>query len=231
MKRFYKEAASVAVDGGHAVHLDGRPVRTPARAPLTVPTLALGQAIAAEWQAQGETIDPRAMPMTGFANAAIDQVAPNAKIFAAGIARYGESDLLCYRADGPDSLVQRQAEAWDPLLDWARDRYDIAFRVTSGILPVSQPLETIARLDHAVATLDPFLLAGLSTIVTLGGSLVCGLALVERAADPDHIWAATELDELWQAEQWGEDSQAAARRAQRRADFDAAVGFCALVEG
>jgi chaperone required for assembly of F1-ATPase len=127
--------------------------------------------------------------------------------------------------------VQRQAEAWDPLLDWARDRYDIAFRVTSGILPVSQPLETIARLDHAVATLDPFLLAGLSTIVTLGGSLVCGLALVERAADPDHIWAATELDELWQAEQWGEDSQAAARRAQRRADFDAAVGFCALVEG
>ncbi len=228
MKRFYKEAIAVPVDGGFAVHLDGRPVRTPAHALLTLPTAAMGDAVAAEWTAQGEEIDPRAMTATGFANAAIDQIAPNHGSFAAGIARYGEGDLLCYRADSPAPLVARQTVEWDPLLDWARDRYDIAFRVTTGILPVAQPDETIARLHAVVAALDPFLLAGLSTLVSIGGSLVCGLALVEGGFVPDTIWQATELDELWQAELWGEDDQAATHRAQRRAEFDSAVAFCRL---
>ena len=228
MKRFYKEAIAIPVEGGFAVHLDGRPVRTPARALLTLPTAPMGDAVAAEWAAQGEDIDPSAMTATGFANAAIDQIAPNHGSFAAGVARYGEGDLLCYRADSPTPLVARQTVEWDPLLDWARDRYDIAFRVTTGILPVAQPDETIARLHAVVAALDPFLLAGLSTLVSIGGSLVCGLALVEGGFAPDTIWQATELDELWQAELWGEDDQAAAHRAQRRAEFDSAVAFCRL---
>lgn len=228
MKRFYKDAVAVPVEGGFTVHLDGRPVRTPARALLTLPTAAMGEAVAAEWTAQGEDIDPRAMTATGFANAAIDQIAPNHASFAAGVARYGEGDLLCYRADSPTPLVARQTVEWDPLLDWARDRYDIAFRVTTGILPVAQPDETIARLHAVVAALDPFLLAGLYTLVSIGGSLVCGLALVEGGLAPDTIWRATELDELWQAELWGEDDQAATHRALRRAEFDSAVAFCRL---
>lgn len=231
MKRFYKDATLVPVEGGHGVHLDGRPVRTPARAMLLLPTQALGEAVVAEWRGQGDTIDPRSMTATGLANAAIDQIASDAAGFAAGIARYGESDLLCYRAEAPAGLVQRQADAWEPLLDWARHRYDIAFRVTHGILPVPQPAETLVRLNHAVAVLDPFLLAGLATLVSIGGSLVCGLALIEGAADAESIWRATELDELWQAELWGEDAQAAAHRTLRRAEFDAAVAFCRMVRG
>lgn len=229
MKRFYKDVAAVVIEGGHAVHLDGRPVRTPARAPLLLPTLALTEAVVAEWREQGETIDPRSMAYTGLANAAIDQIAPDPSPFAAGVARYGESDLLCYRAEAPAALVERQARLWDPLLAWAGERYDITFRVTQGVLPVEQPAETVARLGRAVAAFDPFLLAGLSTLVSLGGSLVCGLALVEGAADAESIWAATELDEYWQVEQWGDDSQAAVQRALRHAEFDAAAAFCRMV--
>ena len=120
MKRFYKDVTIVAESDGHAIRLDDRPVRTPARALLTLPTLALAQAVAEEWRAQGDTVDPASMPFTGLANAAIDHIVPNRAQFAAGIARYGESDLLCYRAHSPETLVARQAAAWDPLLDWAR---------------------------------------------------------------------------------------------------------------
>ncbi|WP_336964485.1 ATP12 family chaperone protein [Sphingobium aquiterrae] len=229
MKRFYKDVAMVAEAGGHGIVLDGRPLRTPARAPLLVPHPGLAEAIVAEWAGQGEEIDPRTMPMTGLANAAIDQVSPNAAAFAQGIAAYGESDLLCYRADGPAALVERQAALWDPLLDWAQARYDIAFRVTAGIIHVAQPPETLARLAATVAALDAHRLAGLSTLVTLSGSLVCGLAVAlgERAADI--TWAATEIDEQWQAEQWGEDAEASARRTLRAREFADAARFCALV--
>ncbi|SCW74105.1 Chaperone required for the assembly of the F1-ATPase [Sphingobium faniae] len=228
MKRFYKDAAIVAGEGGHGVQLDGRPVRTPARALLALPNAALAQAVAQEWRAQGDSIDPRSMPFTGLANAAIDQIAPNREAFAAGIARYAETDLLCYRAESPDMLIARQAAAWDPLLDWARARYDVAFRVTRGILPVAQPPETLERLALAVSAFDPFLLAGFSTLVTLSGSLVCGLAVVEGGHDPAAIWAAAEIDEAWQAEQWGEDGEAAARSALRREQFSTNCAFCAL---
>ncbi len=228
MKRFYK-AVSVEVEGdAHAVRLDGRPVRTPARQTLAVPFAALAEAIAAEWQAQGKTVDPRTMPFTGLANGAIDQIAPDPLAYAAGIARYGQSDLLCYRADGPQELVARQAAAWDPLIDWAQARYDVAFRVTQGILPVDQPPETLERLGTVVAAFDPFTLAGLSTLVTLSGSLICGLAAVEDAYPAELLWAAAELDELWQAEQWGEDAEAAARSARRATEFSMARNFCAM---
>lgn len=228
MKRFYTDVAIVPADEGLSIALDGRPVRTPARALLALPSQALAEAVAEEWLAQGEQIDPAAMPMTGLANAAIDHVATNRADFAAGIARYAQSDLLCYRADGPEALVARQAAAWEPLLDWARSRYDVAFAVTQGILPVAQPDETLERLGAAVAVLDPFTLAGLSALVTLSGSLVCGLAIVEGAHDPAAIWQAAEIDEAWQVEQWGEDAEAAARSAGRAAEFETAARFCAL---
>lgn len=229
MRRFYKDVAVVSGDAGHEIQLDGRPVRTPARASLALPTLRLAEAVADEWRAQGESVDPRTMPFTGLANGAIDQIAPKRESFAAGIARYGESDLLCYRADGPAELIAREAAAWDPLLDWARHRYDVTFRVTHGVIPVDQPPETLERLEAAVMAYDPFMLAGLSTLVTLSGSLVCGLAIVEGGHDADTIWTASEIDEAWEIEQWGEDAEAAARSAKRRDEFAMARRFCELV--
>ena len=231
MKRFYKDVAVISGEAAHEIQLDGRPVRTPARAALALPTARLAEAVAEEWRRQGDTVDPRSMPFTGLANGAIDQIAPNRESFAAGIANYGTSDLLCYRAEGPAELVDREAAAWDPLLDWARRRYDVTFRVTQGIIPVDQPPETLERLDAAVRAFDPFTLAGLSTLVTLSGSLVCGLAIVEGGHDADAIWTASEIDEAWEVEQWGEDAEAAARSARRREEFAMARRFCELVAG
>lgn len=228
MKRFYKNVASVAGAEGWHIELDGRPVRTPARALLVLPTAALAQAVADEWDAQGGVIAPHAMPFTGLSNAAIDQVAPNHTSFAAGIAAYGQSDLLCYRAEGPAELVTRQAASWGALLDWAQSRYDVAFRVTQGIIHVSQPPETLHRLSAVVAAFDPFTLAGLSTLVALSGSLVCGLALVDGGYETDLVWQAAEIDEVWQVEQWGDDAEAAARSAQRTLDFATARAFCGM---
>lgn len=231
MKRFYKDADIVAGADGWSVALDGRPMRTPARAALILPTQALAEAVAQEWRAQGEEIDPRSMVMTGLANAAIDQVAPGRAAFAEGVALYATSDLLCYRADGPRELVVRQAAVWNPLLDWARGRYDVAFAVTSGIIPVAQPPETLERMRQAVETQSIFVLTGLSTLVTISGSLICGLAVVEGTFDAETVWDAAEIDERWQAEQWGEDGDAAQRAMGRRRDFLAARNFCALAGG
>ena len=226
MKRFWTEV-SVGADG--IVTLDGRPVRTPGRVPLALPTPALALAVAGEWRDVGETIDPRAMPLTGLANAAIDRVAPDPATFAAGLARYGESDLLCYRADAPPPLVERQATAWDPLLAWATHRYDVHFTIATGVMHQPQSPATITRLGEAVAALDAFRLAGLSPVVTLTGSLVAALALIEGAADADAIWAAALVDEDWQAELWGRDALAQQARAARRAEYDAAVRFLAAL--
>lgn len=228
MKRFYKSVTSVAGAEGWHIELDGRPVRTPARSLLMLPTVALAQAVADEWDTQGDVIAPQTMQFTGLSNAAIDQVSPNHASFAAGVAAYGQSDLLCYRAEAPAELVARQAAAWGPLLDWAQLRYDVAFRVTQGIIHVSQPSETLHRLSAVVAVFDPFTLAGLSTLVALSGSLVCGLALVDGGYETDVIWRAAEIDEAWQVEQWGEDAEAAARSAQRSLDFATARAFCAM---
>lgn len=228
MKRFYKAVAVAAVDAGFEIRLDDRPIRTPARAPLALPNQRLAEAIAEEWRAQGETVDTRSMPFTGLANGAIDQIRPNRESFAAGIARYAQSDMLCYRAEGPTELIAREAAGWDPLLEWAQHRYDVAFRVTKGVIPVDQPAETIERLAAAVAAFEPFTLAGLSTLVTLSGSLICGLAIVEGGRDADVIWSAAEIDEAWEVEQWGEDADAAARSALRKAEFAMASAFCDL---
>jgi chaperone required for assembly of F1-ATPase len=225
VKRFYTEVAQA--DG--AILLDGRPVKTPARRPLALPTGALAEAVAAEWRAQGEEIDPRSMPLTGLANAAIDRVAPDPDGFAGPLAAYAETDLLCYRADGPDDLVARQTAEWDGPLDWARARYDVHFAVAHGIVHTAQPPATVARLTGALRAYPAFPLTALSQIVTIGGSLVVALALAEGAIADDRAFDVTHLDELWQAERWGEDQLARDARAARRADFRAAARFLSLL--
>ena len=225
MKRFWKD---VTVDAELGVRLDERPVRTPGRVPLLLPTDILAEAVADEWRDVADDIDPRAMPLTGLANAAIDRVAPDLAAFAAGLAAYGESDLLCYRADSPPNLVARQTALWDPPLDWARDRYDVHFEIVTGVMHRPQPEATIERLGAAIAARPAFELAPLSPIVTITGSLVLALALAERAMDADAVWAAANLDEDWQAEQWGEDDLAVKARETRRRDFEAAARFLRL---
>lgn len=226
MKRFYKD---VTVSPERGILLDGRAVKTPARAALILPNDALAEAVAEEWRAQGEEIDPRSMPVTGLANAAIDRVATDPQAFAAGLAQYAETELLCYRADSPPELIERQAQRWDPLLDWARGQYEVEFTLVAGIMHQPQPMATISRLGEAVAAANPFALAALSPIVTIGGSLVIALALVLEAVLPDDAFDLAHLDELWQAEQWGEDELALAGRDARKRDFLAACRFLELV--
>ena len=229
MKRFYKEVSVAAEGSGFALLLDGRAVKTPARAALVVPSKALADAMAAEWAAQGEEIDPRTMPLTGLANAAIDRVAPDPQAFAARLAQYAESDLLCYRAEDPAKLVARQAELWDPILAWARQRFDIELSVVSGIMHKPQSEAAVQQLARAVASCEPFELAGLSPLVTVSGSLVIALALAVSAIDLEQAWNAASLDEQWQLEQWGDDAEASAALDARRKDFEAGARFLDLI--
>lgn len=228
MKRFWKDVAVEPEGDGWTIKLDGRPVRTPARAALAVPTKPLADAIAAEWRGVESVIDPRSMPLTGLANAAIDRIAPDRHAFAEGLARYAEADLACYRAEGP--LAERQAQEWDKLLGWARRRYDVDFATTSGLMHVAQPAATVERLAHAVEALDPFRLAGLSPLVTIGGSLVAALAVLEKQVSPEDAWDAVSIDERWQIEQWGADAEAQAALEHRRRDFLAAARFLDLLD-
>jgi chaperone required for assembly of F1-ATPase len=225
VKRFWKEARA---QGGEVL-LDGRPVRTPRRNALALPTPALAEAVAAEWNDVGEALDPRLLPLTGLANAAIDLVEPDRLAFGAQLAKYGETDLLAYRAESPPELVARQASEWDPLLAWVQQRYDVHVEVAAGVMHRPQPAATVVRLRDATVALGAFELAALSPLVTIGGSLIAGLALVERAFDADQLWAAVNLDELWQEEMWGADPLAAAARDARRRDWDAAVRFLQLL--
>lgn len=230
MKRFWKETAAVADEGGWwRIELDGHPVRTPARALLLLPGRDLANEVAAEWQGTGETLDPRAMPLTGLGNAAVDHVTPKPADFADSLSRYAASDLLCYRADSPSKLIAAQADAWDPLLHWARRRFDVDFRVTQGIAPVDQPQATLDQLAQAVHALDPYRLAGVSPLVTIGGSLIAGLAAVEGAVGVDEAWSAVSLDERWQLEQWGADEEAERALAAREADFRTGAQFLSLL--
>ena len=229
MKRFWEAAEPVAADGGWGVELDGRPLRTPGRKLLLVPTEQLARAIAGEWASVKDAADPRAMPLTGLANAAIDRVAADHAAFAADVGKYAEADLACYRAEGPRTLADRQSASWDALLGWARRRYDVDFVTTIGIVHVAQPKATVERLRHEVAALDAFRLAGLSPLVTLGGSLIAGLAVLEGALDPGQAWDAVSIDERWQLEKWGSDPEAEAAMAGRRSDFLAAARFLELL--
>jgi chaperone required for assembly of F1-ATPase len=231
VKRFYQSAAARSADGGWAVALDGRPIRTLAKLPLVVPTQALGEAVAAEWEAQGDDILPDTMPLTGLANAAIDRVTPDREAFADGLAAYADGDALLYRAEHPADLVRRQDEVWNPILNWAEQRYGVEFELAHGVMHRPQRPETLGRLRAALLDRNDFALAAMHPLVTISGSLAIALALAEGHLDPDTAWAAGQLDELYQAEQWGEDDLAAKSRAHRRASFDAAALFLALLKG
>lgn len=229
MKRFWKEVSTPAEGDGWAIRLDNRAIQTPARAPLVVPTKPLAAAIAEEWRLIDDEIDPRAMPLTGLANAAIDRIAPDRQAFAAGLAKYGEADLACYRSEWPPELVRRQQASWDELLAWGRHRYDVDFATTSGLLHLPQAQATIDRLSEAVAELDAFHLAGLSPLVSTGGSLIAALAVLEKDITPEVAWEAASIDERWQLEQWGDDSEAETALENRRRDFFAGARFLDLL--
>lgn len=231
MKRFWNAAAAVPDGDGWGVALDGRPLRTPAGAPLRVPTPALAGAIGAEWNEQGETVNPRRLPLTGLANAAIDRVMPDAPAFAARLAAWGQSELLAYRADGPPSLVAAQADAWDGWVAWFRHRHDAALAITTGVMHVGQPAATLARIGAAFAAFTPFQLAALDPVVSITGSAVLALAVADGALEADAAYDTAHVDARWQALHWGEDALAQAAEAARRAELATAVRCLQLLAG
>lgn len=209
--------------------LDGRSVRTPAKAPLIVPTLPLADAIAAEWQAQGAKIDPSSMPLLQFANTAIDRVSPDMGARCDEIAAYAETDLICHWASEPAELVDRQRRHWQPLLDWLALALDAPLRPVTGVIPLSQPVGSLAALRAAVAALDAFRLTGLSVLTSITGSLAIGLAVLRGRLEPDAAWAASRVDEDYQIERWGENPEAAAHQAALREEMAAAVRYLDLL--
>lgn len=227
-KRFWQAASVAETDAGFAVELDGRRVKTPAKTPLILPTRALAQAVAAEWDAQLATIDPRTMPVTRSANAALDKVATQRAEVIALIAAYGGSDLICYRATYPADLVARQAAAWDPWLLWARDVLQAPLIVTAGVMPVAQPAHSLKQLHGAVAAFDDFGLAALHDLVGMTGSLVLGLAVAAGALQAQTAWTLSRIDEAWQRDQWGPDEEADHMAALKEADMIHAARFLAL---
>ncbi len=230
MKRFYKDASAfAAADGNYTVLLDGKAVKTPKRGMLALPNLALAEAVAEEWRAQGETIDPQTMPLTRLAFAALDVVTPERERIAAEILKFAKSDLLSYRAEEPPELVARQAKLWDPLLDWAAETYGARLKVGSGICHVTQPDAAIAELETAVARYDEFELAALHTATVITGSLVLALALAEEEVDAGEAFDAAMLEEKFQAEKWGIDAEAEKRRRHLLVELTAAERFFGLL--
>ncbi len=229
-KVFRSEVTVVEAEDGFAVRLDGRPVRTPGKQLLAMPNRPMAEAVAAEWEAQEETVDPRTMPATRAVNSAIDKVAPQHGEVAALIAAYGETDLLCYRADGPKALAERQRIGWDPLLDWAADVLDARLKPVAGVMPVDQDAGALAALSRHVVRHDNFGLTALSDLVGLSGSLVLGLADEMGRLAPAEAWDLSRLDETFQAEQWGADEDAEAAAAVKREAFFFAHRFAGLAQ-
>lgn len=222
-KRFWKNAEVVPAEGGYAVELDGRPIRTPAKRPLILPTQAMAEAVAAEWQAQEEEIRPHTMPVTKTANAAIDKVAVQHAEVADLLAAYGDSDMLCYRAESPAALVERESREWDPLLDWAEETLGVRLKTRTGVIHAAQDAGTLKLLSQRVHGLSDFELAAFHDLVSLSGSLVIGFAAAYGAFDADRLWNVSRLDEIWQAEQWGQDDAAEALAESKKAAFVHAV--------
>jgi chaperone required for assembly of F1-ATPase len=218
-QRFWTDTRVEAVDGGFTVRLDGRAVKTPAKTLLVVPTRAMAERIAAEWDAQQGKVDPRTMPWTRSANAAIDKVATQFAEVATLLAAYGDTDLLCYRADGPAELAARQTDGWDPLLAWSATALDAPLTATVGVMPVGQPAESLARLTARITQMTAFQLTGFHDLVAISGSLVLALAVADRRLSAPEAWHLSRLDEHWQAEVWGRDEEAGALEAARHEDF------------
>jgi chaperone required for assembly of F1-ATPase len=226
-KRFYTSVTISQSDDGHRVLLDGRPVRTPKRAYLSLPTRPLADAVGAEWEAQATHIDPATMPLTRLANTALDGVTGRETDVRDDIVRFAGSDLLCYRAGHPAGLVERQTQVWDPILAWALTTLNTRFIVQTGIMPVTQPPPTLDRIAAALPS-DAFSLAALHVLTTLMGSAVLALAVHERHLEIGAAWAAAHVDEDWQIAEWGEDREAVRRRAGRLAEATSAAHFLAL---
>jgi chaperone required for assembly of F1-ATPase len=229
MKRFYKVAKVTAADDEFGVQLDGKPLLTPGKRALRVPSRALAEAIAAEWQGQGVTVKPLELPLTRLVSTALDRVEPRSADVIGEIAKYATTDLLCYRADEPRELIERQAQIWQPLLDWTEARFAAPLTVTQGVLPVAQDLATLAAIERAIAAHDSLQLVALHLATTACGSVVLGLALLAERLSPEEAFAAAALDESFQIERWGEDVEQTQRRAALKEDIALAARFAALL--
>jgi chaperone required for assembly of F1-ATPase len=227
-KRFYSDVSVKAGGDGAALLLDGKPVRTPRKAPFVVPNAALAEAIAEEWRGQGERIDPETMPLTKLANSVIDGVAGNEASVIDDIVNYAGSDLSCYRADGPQGLVAKQTELWDPVLDWAKRDLGAPMRLAEGVMHVTQPPASLAELRMQLAGFDAWSLAALHVMTGLSGSALLALAVALGRLSPEQAWDAAHVDEDWQIGQWGEDAEAKDRRARHHRDFTAAAQLLSL---
>ena len=228
-KRFYKEVGVAPADGGFAVTLDGKPIRTPSGRQVVAPTDFIAEQIAAEWSAQGETIDPLSMPLTRFANS-VGEVTERVDAVADDVEKYLGSDLLFYRAGYPEALVAREAAYWDPVLAWAANSLGAHFILSEGIVHVTQPEQAI-KAARSVFPADPWSVAALHVVTTVTGSALLALALVRGAMDSDDVWAAAHVDDDWNVEKWGVDEEVAARRAARFIDFRAAVTILDALKG
>jgi chaperone required for assembly of F1-ATPase len=222
-KRFYERAEHAGTDGGFAIHLDGRPVKTPGKSTLLLPTEALGAAVAAEWAAQEKEINPAVMPLTRIANSALDAVAERFDEVADDMTGFAGNDALCYRADDPESLCDMQRRLWDPVVNWAGELLGGRFALIEGIIHSPQDPELLAVFRDRVGKETPLRLAALHTVTTLTGSALLALALREGRLDADSIWQAAHVEEDFNIERWGEDAEAAQIRAYKRSEFDAAV--------
>ncbi|MGQ4272929.1 ATP12 family chaperone protein [Terrihabitans sp. B22-R8] len=227
-KRFYENATVQAADEGFAVLLDGRPVRTPARTIVATPWRALSEALAGEWAAQAEFINPSTMPLSRIVNSAIDGVAREVESVRAEIVKYAGSDLLCYRAEGPERLVERQSRAWDPVLAWARDDLGARFVLAEGVMFTDQPGDAVRAVERALEDLDVFRLAATHVATTLTGSSLLALALLRGHLPVEEAWAAAHVDEDWTNELWGSDEEAELRRARRFEEMQAAARILSL---
>lgn len=223
-KRFYKDVVAASAETGFAVHLDGKAVRTPGKNLLILPTENAAALVAAEFSAQTEKIDPSTMPVYRLVNTAIDGVAADPAAVRDDIAKFASSDLLCYRADAPAGLVERQAKAWDPVLDWAHRALGARLMLAEGIVHIEQPRNAMNAIEaHLALRHEPLRLAALHLMTTLTGSALLAMAVEAGGIDAETAWAAAHVDEDWQAEQWGQDSEAMARRAYRKRDMMAAA--------
>jgi chaperone required for assembly of F1-ATPase len=227
-RRFWTAANVVPEADGFAVHLDGRPVRTPRKAALLLPTEALAEAVADEWRAVEDKVDPSCMPFTRGANSAIDTVLPQHQAVVAALAEYGGSDLLCYRAVGPEALILRQSQAWDPILDWAEGALGAPLVITAGVIHVPQPKASLDALTQAVNALSPFQIAAFHDLVALSGSLVLALAVTRGRLAAEAAWSLSRIDEDWQTEQWGSDEEGVEVADLKRTDFLHADRFFSL---
>lgn len=227
MKRFYKDVTVVKTPQGFRFLLDGKPVQTPARQALLLPSFALAEAIAEEWRAQGEEMRPLAMPLTRLVNTVVDGVRANRDELIPAILRFGENDLLSYRAEGPAELARRQTQ-WNAWLDWAEKRHGVRLGVTSGISPVRQSSEALGALEKAIKVQDDYALAALHVLSSITGSLILGLAVLEGELAPTDAFALSRLDEAYQAEKWGADGEAEERAARLAAEMNQAARLAAL---